>query len=222
MEQITKTLPASAWKGITIKECGEPLVEVPEMPKLKLGLLKKEYVTSFLVREGIRAKLIRVTESLPDNMCLVLIEGWRSMEHQKRSWDSKWAIYKKDHPDWSDEEIDKHVRLIVARPNPLANHHCGGAVDVTLAYKDTGELVDMGTPYPYDNMGTKWPKLFPMHSWGISRSQRRNRKILREAMQSAGFSYFPHEWWHYCHNDRMWAVYTRQVECGYGPIEPEQ
>lgn len=81
MEQITKTLPASAWKGITIKECGEPLVEVPEMPKLKLGLLKKEYVTSFLVREGIRAKLIRVTESLPDNMCLVLIEGWRSMEH---------------------------------------------------------------------------------------------------------------------------------------------
>ncbi len=222
MKQIETTLPASDWRNIPIVECSEPLVPVPEMPKLKLGLLKKEYETTFFVRAGLLARLILASERLPDNMCLVLIEGWRSMEHQKRSWDSKWAIYKKAHPDWSDEEIDKKVRLIVARPSPFANHHCGGAVDVTLAYKDTGELVDMGTPYPHDNMGTEWPKLFPMHAEGITYEQKENRRILREVMESVDCVYFPHEWWHYCFNDRMWAGYTNQVECGYGSIEPKQ
>lgn len=222
IKQIEKILPRSAWADMVINECGEPLVPVPEMPKLKLGLLEKEYEATFLVREGLLARLVLASERLPYNTCLVLIEGWRSMEHQKRSWDSKWAIYKKDHPGWSDEEIDKKVRLIVARPSTLANHHCGGAVDVTLAYKDTGELLYMGTPYPHDEIGTEWPKLFPMHADGILPPQKENRRILREVMQSAGFVYYPGEWWHCCFGDRMYSVYTNRKDCIYGPIEPEQ
>jgi D-alanyl-D-alanine dipeptidase len=153
-------------------------------------------------------------------MSLVVVEGWRSMEHQKHSWDSKWSIFKKKNPDWTDDEIDKAVRLIVARPHPLANHHCGGAIDVVLANKETAELIEMGTPYTHEQMSADIARLFPMFQDGIEPLARENRKILREAMQKAGFVYYPGEWWHYCFGDRMWAVYTNQKECIYGPIEP--
>lgn len=220
MQQITKTLPASAWQGIEIKECGEPLVELVETSRLRLGLVQKGYKPRFLVRKGLAERLIRAIEYLPNHWGLVVVEGWRSMEHQKHSWDTKWSIFKKEHPDWTDEEIDKSVRLIVARPNPLANHHCGGAVDVVLIDVRTGKLVEMGTPYPYDQMPASITRLFPMHHSDVEPLARENRRILREAMQAIGCVYFPHEWWHYCWNDRMWAVYTNQKECGYGPVEP--
>ena len=58
-----------------------------------------------------------------------------------------------------------------------------------------------------------------MFSEDINEDQKQNRKILREAMERAGFVWYPGEWWHYCYGDRMWAVYTNRQECFYGPIQ---
>lgn len=38
-------------------------------------------------------------------------------------------------------------------------------------------------------------------------------------MKKEDFVWYPGEWWHYCFGDRMWAVYSNQIECFYGPIE---
>lgn len=219
MNQITKILSRDAWKDIVIKESGEPLVELVETDNLRLGYIQKSYEVKFFVRKSVRDLLNKASGSLPENLALVVVEGWRSMEHQQKSWDAKWKIFKDNHPDWTDEQIEKEVKLIVARPNPLANHHCGGAVDVVLMNKQTCDLVEMGTPYPYDHMPANITKLFPMYYPNIEPVARENRKILREAMQLAGFVYYPGEWWHYCYGDRMWAVYTEQKECIYGPIK---
>jgi D-alanyl-D-alanine dipeptidase len=97
----------------------------------------------------------------------------------------------------------------------LANHNCGGAVDVQLVYMDSGECVDMGTPPKYGHGYA----LTQMLSDKITEAQKNNRTILREAMAKAGFVWYPGEWWHYCYGDRMWAVYSGRQESFYGPVQ---
>ena len=169
---------------------------------------------------SVAEKLYRASEKLPENIVLVLIEGYRTLRAQQDSWDRKFDSLKIENPHWSDEEIEKQVRLVVAKPLPLANHHCGGAVDVTLAYND-GTLLDMGTIYPSEAMSADWYKKFQMFSDEITDVQKINRKILRDAMETEDFVWYPGEWWHYCWGDRMWAVYSHQNQCIYGPIEFE-
>lgn len=223
-QKITKPLPRSAWDSVTIRETGEQLVELKETKKLKLGGIHKVYEPLFLVRETVAEKLYSVASNLPDGMVMVVIEGYRTMQHQQESWDRSFKKLREDHLDWSDEDIEKQVRLVVAKPHPLANHHCGGAVDVTLMCED-GELLDMGSPYPSEGLPMEIRKKFPMFPNSllkkeITKEQETNRTILRTAMETEGFVWYPGEWWHYCYGDRMWAVYSGRTECMYGSIEP--
>lgn len=249
--QISHVLPRAAWQDIVIEENNEPLVEVQESDRLKLGLKivpgividsniaansnidsalnngsvaalgQHPYQPLFIVRKTVAEKLMRISQALPDGLSLVLIEGYRTMKSQQDSWDRKFAKIKDEHPDWNDEKIEQQVRLVLAKPAPLANHHCGGAVDVTLVGVD-GRLLDMGTPYPGEAMSADWHDKFKMFSDSITDVQAKNRTILREAMESEDMVWYPGEWWHYCWNDRMWAVYSGQSEkksCGYGSVE---
>lgn len=221
-QKHTKVLPRSAWEGIQIIESNEPLVLVEETQKINVGRIQKEYPQTFYVRKGIADRLIQASEQLPNGYTLVLIEGWRSIESQQKSWDASVQKLKGDQPDWSNEQVEAQVGLVVAKPHPLANHHCGGAVDVALFFE--GELVDMGTPYPSIAAGADTREKYPMFpntlfSKLITKEQEVNRAILRTAMESAGFVWYPGEWWHFCYGDRMWAVYSGKKECMYGPIE---
>lgn len=224
MSQITKALPRSAWNVVTILESGETLVELHETRKLKLGGIHTVYEPLFLVRQTVAEKLYKVADALPDRMVLIVIEGYRTMQHQKESWDRNFARVKSENQGMSDEEVEKIVRMVIAKPHPLANHHCGGAVDVTIGYEN-GELLDMGSPYPSEAYGTEIREKFPMFPNSlfknlITKEQENNRKLLREAMEREGFVWYPAEWWHYCYGDRMWAVYSRKTTCMYGSIEP--
>lgn len=216
--QIRNVLPRSAWQKVVIQESGEELVPVVETDRLKVGLVKKPYGVIFYVRKSVAEKLYKVSERLPEKIVLVLIEGYRTLRAQQDSWDRKFEKLKIENPLWSDQEIEEQVRLVVAKPLPLANHHCGGATDVTLAYTD-GTLLDMGTIYPSEAMSADWYTKFQMLSDEITNIQKQNRKILRDAMETEDFVWYPGEWWHYCWGDRMWAVYSGQSECIYGPIE---
>lgn len=219
--QIEKTLPRSAWDRVVIQENNEPLVEVKESKRLKIGGISKSYTPSFFVRKTLEEKLVRVSENLPEGINLVLIEGYRSLESQQQTWDKKFEKLKTENQDWSDEEIEKQIRLVVAKPSPLANHHCGGAIDVCLVY-ESGTFLDMGTPYPglVDDTDFNKNLLYKtsMFSEEITEEQKANRKILRDTMEMEDFVWYPGEWWHYCWGDRMWAVYSNQTECFYGPV----
>lgn len=214
--QINFVLPRSAWEKVSINENHEPLVGLIETDKLKIGVGFKNYKPSFFVRKTVAEKLYRASDLLPDEYRLLFIEGHRSMESQKYEWDCVFNEIKKKNPLLLDEEIERQVRLIVAKPSPLANHYCGGAVDVTLIYEN--EIVDMGTPYiSKATMEDRFK--FSMFSEEITWNQNRNRQILRDAMETEDFVWYPGEWWHYCWGDRMWAVYSNQTQCHYGPIE---
>ena len=85
--QVTKTLPKSAWQNVVIKENDEPLVEVLETDRIKIvNMFGSNYNPIYFVRKTIAEKLIEVSCELPDNINLVLIEGYRTLKNQEDSW----------------------------------------------------------------------------------------------------------------------------------------
>lgn len=216
-DQISKILPRSDWENVVIEENNEELVEIVETSRLKRSAFGKKYQPQYLVRKTLAEKLYKASEFLPEGTNLVVIEGYRSLKTQENMWNEEFENLKKQNPTWSDEDVERQVRVVIAKPNPLANHNCGGAVDVTLAFED-GNPLDMGSPYPNKGYDLETQKKYPMFTNGLTDNQIKNRALLRNTMISVGLVYYPGEWWHYCYGDRMWAVYTRQEKCFYGPI----
>lgn len=209
MPQITTTLPKSAWKNVIIEENNDSILIISPTSNLKLAN------PNIKIRKTLVAMLEKAADNLPDEFYLYIIEGVRSLEDQEKAWNESYKEIQKEFPNKDQEFWEHQTNLLVAKPSPLANHNCGGAVDVQLVYKENNDFVDMGTPAKAGHGYSKTQ----MFSNEITDTQKQNRKVLREAMEKAGFIWYPGEWWHYCYGDRMWAVYTRQEKCFYGPID---
>lgn len=94
---------------------------------------------------------------------------------------------------WDATPEDKHD--FVADPNRGSVHNRGCAVDLTLFALNTGQPVTM--PSLYDEMS---PRAFPDYKGGAA-AQRRLRDLLRQAMESEGFTVYKYEWWHFDYRD---------------------
>ena len=72
-----------------------------------------------------------------------------------------------------------------------SGHSRGSTVDLTLYHLDTGELAAMGGDH--DLMDPISHHAAP----GITHGEAANRRHLRSVMESAGFTSYAYEWWHY-------------------------
>lgn len=76
-----------------------------------------------------------------------------------------------------------------------SSHSRGSTTDLTLARRDSGTDLDMGTPFD----------LFSARSWfssqAVTPQQQANRHRLTTAMERAGFAPFFMEWWHFTLRD---------------------
>ncbi|WP_083191742.1 M15 family metallopeptidase [Formosa haliotis] len=72
-----------------------------------------------------------------------------------------------------------------------SRHSSGSTVDLTIVHADTGENLDMGSPFDF----------FGEPSWGsfvkLSKDQKANRMLLQHVMQKHGFRSYSKEWWHF-------------------------
>ncbi|MGJ8593370.1 MAG: M15 family metallopeptidase [Aquaticitalea sp.] len=72
-----------------------------------------------------------------------------------------------------------------------SGHSRGSTIDLTLADGNTGEALDMGSPYDF----------FGEESWvayqDISDAQKANRQLLQKVMQKHNFRNYANEWWHF-------------------------
>jgi D-alanyl-D-alanine dipeptidase len=72
-----------------------------------------------------------------------------------------------------------------------SGHSRGSTLDLTITNGETGELLDMGSPYDF----------FGKQSWvdykGISEKQMANRQLLQAVMIKYNFRNYPKEWWHF-------------------------
>ncbi len=114
---------------------------------------------------------------------LLVFDGYRPWSVTKKFWD----------------ETPREKRKYVANPKYGSKHNRGCAVDLSLYVRATGNEVEMQTEY--DNFTIKAAADYA----GASVAQRRLRKILRDAMESEGFTVNPDEWWHFDHKD--WRNY---------------
>jgi D-alanyl-D-alanine dipeptidase len=84
-----------------------------------------------------------------------------------------------------------HDERYVADPAKGSGHNRGIAVDLTLIELKSGKELPM--PTGFDNFTDSAHHDFMELTEGVIR----NRKLLRESMEKAGFIAFPTEWWHY-------------------------
>ena len=77
-------------------------------------------------------------------------------------------------------------------------HNYGLAVDITLCHAATGDTLPMGTKIDFMGKLAHVRAEEEMLKKGkISDESVRNRKLLRQVMEAAGFKVLPTEWWHF-------------------------
>ncbi|MHB8653797.1 MAG: M15 family metallopeptidase [Terriglobia bacterium] len=191
-------LRAEALRATPPREHGKRHPDLVELVKLDSGIkLDIRYATSenflstpvytqaraFLQRPAAQA-LVRVNKKLrPLGYGLIIHDAYRPWYITKVFWDATPA--------------DKHI--FVANPAQGSRHNRGCAVDLSLYDLKTGREVEM--PSVYDEMTRRAYPNYP----GGTVEQRQRRKILREVMESEGFTVFSSEWWHFDYKE--WPKY---------------
>jgi len=72
-----------------------------------------------------------------------------------------------------------------------SGHSRGSTADLTIAYIETDEEVDMGSPYDLLD------EISQFSTKKITSEQRNNRHLLKKIMEKHGFKAYSKEWWHY-------------------------
>ncbi|WP_296314383.1 M15 family metallopeptidase [Winogradskyella sp. UBA3174] len=137
-------------------------------------------------------KLKLVREELQEqNLCLKVYDGYRpqsAVNHFIR-WarDLNDTINKQQfYPDVNKRNLFK-AGYIASR----SGHSRGSTLDLTITNGETGEPIDMGSPYDF----------FGEQSWVnykvITEKQKENRQLLQTVMLKHNFRNYPKEWWHF-------------------------
>jgi D-alanyl-D-alanine dipeptidase len=201
--------------AIPVRECGEPLVDVRDRG-FRVDPRKQDPLGAFAhVREGVLVRLEHARSLLPAGTDLLFIEGYRPLALQQRYFTEYRDELAAAHPDWTAETLRQAASRYVSPPE-IAPHSAGAAVDVTLVDQDGHEL-DLGTRVnasPEESHGACFTC-----ATNISDRARRHRTLLLNAMESAGFTNYGTEFWHFSAADRYDALMRQEPHARYGPIE---
>lgn len=138
---------------------------------------------AFLQRPAAEA-LVRAHRKLrKQGFGLMIHDGYRPWQVTRMFWDMT--------------PVEK--RAFVADPSQGSRHNRGCAIDLTLYHLKSG--LAAGMPSGYDEMSER---AHPNYSGGTPQ-QRRNRDLLRKAMEAEGFTVYENEWWHFDYKD--WRRY---------------
>ena len=130
-----------------------------------------------LLRPEVAERLSRVQQALgKQGLFLKIFDAYRPLAVQKKMW-ARFPM-----------------EGYVANPAKGSNHNRGAAVDVTLVDANGSELP---MPSAYDEFSERahWDYQ------GGTEDERKNRALLREAMESEGFRGISTEWWHFDYKD---------------------
>jgi zinc D-Ala-D-Ala dipeptidase len=212
--QTTKGLPLEEIKKIKINETNEPLIEIKETDRVEL--FKDHRYLSPNLRKSAQELLYVAANNLPAGYKLLVVTAYRPIWMQKELYSRRLKQLAIKHPLKMIFQYSKWKNMVNRYTSPPggSSHQYGGATDVTVI-DSNGNRLDMGTSLT--DYGIK------VHTENdlITDEQRKNRKLLFEAMTKAGFVNYPLEWWHYSYGDRMWAAYSRKTKCFYGIISDD-
>ncbi|MFE2374625.1 M15 family metallopeptidase [Streptomyces sp. NPDC059398] len=190
--------------AIPVRECGEPLVDVRDR-SFRVDPRKQDPLGAFAHARSL----------LPAGTDLLFIEGYRPLALQRRYFTEYRDELTAAHSGWTAEQLYRAASQYVSPP-AIAPHSAGAAVDVTLVDQDGHEL-DLGTRVnasPEDSDGACFT-----HAPNLSDRARHYRTLLLHAMESAGFTNYGTEFWHFSAADRYDALMRQEPHARYGPIE---
>ena len=204
-----------------------PLVAITEdtgiIVELQYPILKMENaIDECYVRKEVLDKLLEAKNKLPSNLTFKIWDAYRPLSLQKEIYYKyrKDIIKEFNLEDMPAEERNKIINNYVAIPiedeNFPPQHTTGGAVDITLAYTDTKETLDLGIPF--DSFSSLTNTDAYEHE-KMDENVRNNRRILYNAMTSVGFTNLPSECWHFDYGDRNWAYYNNKPAIYKGIFE---
>lgn len=206
--------------SVTCYETNEPLVDQESIEKEGIttepfwetandveGECYLPYIAShptftLSVRASVFERVVCAQALLPGNWEVVLKAGYRPYSVQVAVLESFIDLSKVRHPDWPDDKHLAQAQLFVADPRIVCPPHTtGGAVDIDVRDRISGEYIDMGCPPNTDS------EISFLHSDLLTAEQYSNRMLLLEAMLAAGFAPNPNEWWHYQYGETYWAAF---------------
>lgn len=125
------------------------------------------------------------------NLCLKVYDGYRPQQAVNHF--VKWAKKLNDtikkqifYP-----QVQKKYLFEKGYIASKSGHTRGSTVDLTIINGNTGEPLDMGSPYDF----------FGEESWvdyeNITQKQKTNRQLLQDIMLKYGFRNYTKEWWHF-------------------------
>lgn len=185
-------------------------------------------------RKSVAEKLATANKMLERyNVELFVLDGWRSIEVQTSLWKFFIDRARKKFPHAGPHQWESYAAIYCSDPRRFnledqstwTVHITGGAIDVTLKRKGTGEQLYMGSIF--DEASTVSQTAFFERDTGTESSfeARRNRRLLYHAMLAAGFTNYCAEWWHYDYGDQMWSMMKSRTGAKdpaiYGPTAPD-
>jgi D-alanyl-D-alanine dipeptidase len=185
-------------------------------------------VPHLLLRQTVAAKLQAIDQTLrPQGLKLFVHDAWRPRAIQVHGHEV-WmpARLRAQHPDWSEaqvvQEVSKYWAAPTSDPASPAPHSTGGAVDLTLAGVNSGQMLYMGSIFD-DVSELAHTDYYERHQDGSysALEAQANRRLLYWLMTEAGFANTPQEWWHFTWGDQFWARQTGQRAAHYGEATPD-
>ncbi len=168
------------------------------------------------LREGVAKRLLEVNEQLaPLGLEVFLFDAYRPVSCQQAiyNWFIEIAKSRLDEP--TPESCRLYVQPYISNPSNFdahdpatwPSHITGGAVDLTLRRRATGEHLYMGGVFddPSEVSHTSRYETGEFSDSFASREARRNRRLLFWAMHAQGFASLPSEWWHFDWGNQMWS-----------------
>jgi len=137
-----------------------------------------------------KLKLVQ-DELQQQNLCLKVYDGYRPQRAVNHF--IRWARALNDtinksifYPEVKKKNLFK-AGYIASR----SGHSRGSTVDLTIMNGETGEPLDMGSPFDF----------FGEASWvaheNLTDEQKKNRQLLQTVMLKHNFRNYPKEWWHF-------------------------
>lgn len=148
---------------------------------------------AYMTKEGVMALSIAANDLRKQGYRLLI---WDSYRPQKAV--DNFVVWINDPNDMGDKEFYPDLRKSdLVKGGYIAtksSHTRGSTVDLTLIKKD-GSFVDMGGAFDL------FSEISHPDYKKITRKQKKNREILRNAMFKAGFDGIDSEWWHFTLKD---------------------
>lgn len=145
-----------------------------------------------ILAEPAARALKKVQEELKqEGYCLKIFDAYRPQRavNQFISWAKQPGDTLKKQQFYPD--VPKNELFERGYISSRSGHSRGSTIDLSIVDANTGEEVDMGSPYDF------FGSISHHDTSMISNDQRKNRQLLKTVMRKHGFAAYPQEWWHY-------------------------